>query len=157
MGCKRTWDDYQAGQEPCQHIQVKYEYSSKLQGIIGYFQQLVEFETAYSEVHTLDIEDVVSLTGCPRPCRYTRYSLPAEPKDISYFNASLVSLVLATATITKRTEVLMYPLESLLAECGGALGMFLGFSFLMLWDWLELLLNSAVNFRRIMKIIYLVI
>lgn len=120
---------------------------------MGYFQQLEEFEQAYTEVGALDIEDVVSLTGCLRPCRYTRYTLPAEPKDIDYFNASLVSLVLATATVTKRTEVLMYPLESLVAEFGGALGMFLGFSFLMFWDWLEFLFNSAVNFKKMMKLI----
>ena len=119
---------------------------------MGYFQQLEDFELAYTEVGALDIEDVVSLTGCLRPCRYTHYTLPAEPKDIDYFNASLVSLVLATATVTKRTEVLMYPLESLVAEFGGALGMFLGFSFIMFWDWLELLLNSAVYFKKIIKL-----
>ena len=114
-----------------------------------YFQQLVEFETAYIEVGSLDIEDVISLTGCPRPCRYTRYTLPAEPKDMSFFNTSLVSLVLASATVTKKTEVLMYPLESLVAEFGGAMGMFLGFSFMMFWDWLELLLYSTSHFKNI--------
>ena len=112
----------------------------------------MEFERVYHDVGGLDIEEVVTVTGCPRPCRYTRYTLPAEPKDVSYLNASLVSLVMATATVTKRTEVLMYPLESLVAEFGGALGMFLGFSFIMFWDWLELLLNSAVYFKKIMKL-----
>ena len=108
----------------------------------------MEFETAYTELAPLDIEDVIRVTGCPQPCRYTRYTLPAEPKDISYFNASLVCLVLASATVTKSTEVLRYPLESLVAEFGGALGMFLGFSFMICWDWLELLLY---HFTKIVK------
>ena len=32
------------------------------------------------------------------------------------------------------SEKLIYPLASLIAEFGGALGLFLGFSFLSLWD-----------------------
>ena len=31
-------------------------------------------------------------------------------------------------------EVRVYPFESFLAEVGGALGLFLGFSFIMIWD-----------------------
>ena len=31
----------------------------------------------------------------------------------------------------------MYPFSSFVAEAGGALGLFLGFSFLMLWNVLE--------------------
>ena len=98
---------------------------------------------------SLDLEDVTSRTGCLQPCHYTQFSLPAEPQDVSFFNASLVSLVLARATVTRRTEVLRYPLESLVAEFGGALGMFLGFSFLMIWDWLEVVLYSALQIRKI--------
>ena len=35
------------------------------------------------------------------------------------------------------TESLLYSIESLVAEFGGALGLFLGFSFMSLWDGLE--------------------
>ena len=33
-----------------------------------------------------------------------------------------------------KEETLIYPLESFVAEFGGSLGLFLGFSFLGLWD-----------------------
>ena len=33
-----------------------------------------------------------------------------------------------------KEETLVYPFESFLAEFGGSLGLFLGFSFLSLWD-----------------------
>jgi hypothetical protein len=35
------------------------------------------------------------------------------------------------------TEQLIYPLSSLVAEFGGTLGLFLGFSFMALWDGLK--------------------
>ena len=39
-----------------------------------------------------------------------------------------------------------------MAEFGGALGMFLGFSFLMIWDWLELLLYSVLRIKKFINI-----
>ena len=40
----------------------------------------------------------------------------------------------ASTEVTTMEEVYLYPILSFLAEFGGALGLFLGFSFLMLWD-----------------------
>ena len=34
------------------------------------------------------------------------------------------------------TEEEAYPLLSLLADVGGVLGLFVGFNFLMVWDWI---------------------
>ena len=34
------------------------------------------------------------------------------------------------------TEVPAYPALSLVADVGGVLGLFIGFNFLMLWDWI---------------------
>ena len=49
------------------------------------------------------------------------------------------------------TEHLLYSLESLVAEAGGSLGLFLGFSFLTLWDRTEKglrLLGKLLRERR---------
>ena len=46
-------------------------------------------------------------------------------------------LMLATEKMTVKTETLFYPLRSFIAEVGGALGLFLGFSFVMVVDGLE--------------------
>ena len=43
-------------------------------------------------------------------------------------------LVYANNEIIEKTEELVYDTFSLIAEFGGALGLFLGFSFFMLWD-----------------------
>ena len=37
------------------------------------------------------------------------------------------------------TESLLYSIESLVAEFGGTLGLFLGFSFMALWEGLEVM------------------
>ena len=37
--------------------------------------------------------------------------------------------------ILELTEVPAYPALSLVADVGGVLGLFIGFNFLMLWDW----------------------
>ena len=55
---------------------------------------------------------------------------------ILIINSILVLVWLSTDTI-ERTEQLLYPLESFVSEFGGALGLFLGFSFLMVWEVLE--------------------
>ena len=40
----------------------------------------------------------------------------------------------STTTLTIKEETLLYPFQSFLAESGGSLGLFLGFSFLSLWN-----------------------
>ena len=42
-------------------------------------------------------------------------------------------------------EALVYEFESFVSEGGGALGLFLGFSFVMVWDWLMTLNTSFRN------------
>ena len=39
-------------------------------------------------------------------------------------------------------EVEAYPILSLVADVGGVLGLFIGFNFLMLWDWIVLCLEK---------------
>ena len=41
-----------------------------------------------------------------------------------------ISLTYVTTDILEEEEVLVYPVDSLISEFGGALGLFLGFSFL---------------------------
>jgi hypothetical protein len=43
--------------------------------------------------------------------------------------------------IVVETEELLFPITSLVAEFGGTLGLFLGFSFMALWDDVETLVG----------------
>ena len=57
-------------------------------------------------------------------------------------NVTKVSITMASKTVTRKMEVWMYPIESLVSEFGGALGLFLGFSFLMIWDIVKVIVTS---------------
>ena len=49
---------------------------------------------------------------------------------------------MASKTVTRKKEVWIYPIESLISEFGGALGLFLGFSFMMIWDMIKVIMTS---------------
>ena len=46
------------------------------------------------------------------------------------------------------TEVPAYPALSLVADVGGVLGLFIGFNFLMVWDWIVLGVEKCWNKRK---------
>ena len=88
-----------------------------------------------------DLEDITKLTGCMKPCQYKKYQfvgtgeqMPLKSDlypDSEYYAFSLWAV---STKITIRTEVLIYPPTSFVADFGGTLGLFLGFSFVALFD-----------------------
>ena len=46
------------------------------------------------------------------------------------------------------TEVPAYPALSLVADVGGVLGLFIGFYFLMVWDWIVLGVEKCWSKRK---------
>ena len=60
--------------------------------------------------------------------------------DIYLWNTSPLTLV--------KTEELLYGLSSFIAEVGGTLGLFLGFSFMTLWDSMEKVTNILLKLRK---------
>ena len=53
--------------------------------------------------------------------------------------------MLGAKKFRKRKEVEVYPVESFISEFGGALGLFVGFSFMMIWDIIELTLSILIE------------
>ena len=49
----------------------------------------------------------------------------------------------STNVLTVLEEQYVYPMDSFIAEFGGALGLFLGFSFMMVWDLIQFVLASV--------------
>ena len=60
---------------------------------------------------------------------------------------AMFSLSFSTDVLTVMEEDYVYPLDSFIAEFGGALGLFLGFSFLMIWDLIQFGLESITNLK----------
>ena len=68
-----------------------------------------------------------------------------EPETQVRNNVSELSPLFATRNILVRKEVEAFPLDSLVADCGGILGLFLGFNFLMVWEWLLNVIIALLN------------
>ena len=55
------------------------------------------------------------------------------PIYVPFPNTTIFSVILTSSTIRVESEVEAFPFESLVADCGGVLGLFIGFNFLMIW------------------------
>ena len=116
----------------------------------SYFRQ---YHTIYNTLkHAENITQIHNRTGCQKPCHYQIYKI-VQPLvqigqstnkthcEIGIWNAY-------TDTLTK-TEVLLYPWTSLVAEFGGTLGLFLGFSFMTVWEGLQTMIILSLKLKRL--------
>ena len=82
-----------------------------------------------------ELGEVMRVTNCIKPCKYREYKVVGESRQTTMQSRDFSFSLWA---ISKNTEVkreeLIYPFSSFLAEFGGILGLFLGFSFMSLWD-----------------------
>ena len=103
-------------------------------------QEFGQFEQIYRKLFNAEYDETVEMTGCLQPCYYNEYkfAFPSPrvlPKtDQEFANRSRLSFWAASSKTHIDEEVLLYPFTSLLAEFGGALGLFLGFSFMAIWQ-----------------------
>ena len=96
-------------------------------------------------------------SGCLRPCKYLTYDYSDKMTYSSEYgpipNTTAVEVSLLNPVVTVRQESYLYPFTSFVAETGGTLGLFLGFSFLMAYDVLSrvfviLIFNKMTNKRK---------
>ena len=86
-------------------------------------------------LRVVDFEEITELTNCLKPCRYKKYGFATDGQPTVFETEEYVFSLWATSKYTKvSTEQLIYPMTSLVAEFGGALSLFLGISFMSLWD-----------------------
>ena len=72
-----------------------------------------------------------------------------EFKMVDYPENQVAICLWAVSKYTQaEEEVLVYPLQSFVAEFGGCLGLFLGFSFMTIWDGLKSLVKWATQLKK---------
>ena len=132
IGCGMPWDQqYHQGNLPnCTRM-----------------DQLFEYDKMYSNFQYWEEDKVISFTGCPRPCSFTQYGLAAPAIEVNHDTMGL-EMFLSRTKIEKRTEDLMLSKEAFVSQFGGALGLFIGFSFMSLWDVMQFFISSLIGMSK---------
>ena len=89
---------------------------------------------------------LVTMTGCSLPCSYSEYRLVGTPKELD--DTFGFQLSFAKTEAVEEKEALVYEFVSFVSEGGGALGLFLGFSFLSAWDVFEIFIAALYKQRK---------
>ena len=98
----------------------------------------------FAQLEVAESEEIFQITGCRKPCKYKKYSFLGEPYPSAFKSEHFIFSLWAVSNRTKvETEELIYPTSSLVAEFGGTLSLFLGFSFISLWDKFSILKRLA--------------
>ena len=118
-------------------------------GMFRHCEFLTFFRTYKKIYYTLagsGLTQLTNLTSCRKPCTYKRYSLVSKYSSSFTFGQNLIFGLKAALNMTMmEKEQLIYPLTSLVAEFGGTLGLFLGFSFMTVWDGMQYLQGRIVQ------------
>ena len=56
-----------------------------------------------------------------------------------------LSLMFTSATVSVEKEEMEFSFDDLVADCGGVLGLFIGFNFLMVWDLIFFIIKNFVK------------
>ena len=99
----------------------------------------------FEELSMSESEDINENTGCPKPCHYKKYNFLGG--NIVKSEHYMFTLLTVSSRTRVETEELIYPMSTLVAEFGGTLGLFLGFSFICLWDNIHILKRLVAVLR----------
>ena len=148
VGCQTFWTNF-PGLARCRNMSSIQRYISE------YFRH---------SFHMEDTEIKLS-TDCPAPCHFTEYrvgntvvfiscvltnrikKLVGDP-IILKVNLTMLEIFYATRNVIIEKEEFSFPSTSLVSECCGILGMFIGFNFLMIWDFLVVLVHKISGGRK---------
>ena len=121
VGCRPPWDLGNNQDLPiCQEL-----------------ERIQRFEELHKSTTIDNLLLIVNHTKCLKPCQYKEYKFAADPVDILLPNFKAIKLAFPDNEVTIETEVELYNFISLVSDIGGALGLFLGFSLVMVWDGAE--------------------
>jgi hypothetical protein len=120
-GCRMHWDTI----------------SDQARPICMTLDQYRPFAVLYELLKDASMREITIKTGCLKPCRYKEYVVVNGPLESAYsspdYHLSL-EVWMITTDITVKTEQLIISPTTLLANIGGTLSLFLGISFMTLWD-----------------------
>lgn len=119
-----------------------------------YCKTLEEFklyDEFYTKIMNNELQDIIDKTGCQAPCKFREVKEVGAPTDTAgkpFVTKFTFGPTLVSTTIRKETEKLSTSFETLISNIGGSLGLFLGFSFIVIWDWVEFAIQFLMSLNR---------
>ena len=124
------------------------------------YQQYLDFFHESTVFLNSEAKDLLKKSNCPWPCRYMEYKVilfllhlnvvtslqlagPPVYVPLSGQNMTMMTVVFATSAVLMEKEEEAFSFESLVADIGGVLGLFIGFNFLILWEFLIVLMKKV--------------
>ena len=94
-----------------------------------------EYEKLFVELVYEDLVGIYKKTGCLKPCHYMKYRIEGDRQTTSYQSPDFLFTLnsISNDTFVEREE-LVYPWTALVADFGGSISLFLGLSFMSVWD-----------------------
>jgi hypothetical protein len=120
-GCRMHWDTISDQTRPVCTTLAQYE----------------PFAEEYKNLGDSSMRQITERTGCKKPCSYKEYVLADDLQKSAYPNQGYhltLDMWMSTTDITVKTEQLLISPATLVANIGGTLSLFLGISFMTLWD-----------------------
>ena len=71
------------------------------------------------------------------------YQLSGEPLKLHDQSGTKLQIMFDSHSVIVNKEVEAYSFGTLVADCGGVLGLFIGFNFLMIWDLMSMLVFKS--------------
>ena len=117
IGCRIPWD----------------RWSQQDRKVCNSKNEFEQFEQIYRKLYHAESDEIEEITECKKPCTYNEFRFVYNSPEIT---PSLPNCGFSVASRKTQIEeeVLLYPFTSFVAEFGGALGLFLGFSFMTIWQ-----------------------
>ena len=79
--------------------------------------------------------EILETTGCKPPCIFMEYKAREKQDIILDKTGSALRPYFTSNIVEIQREEEAFSFISLVADIGGVLGLFIGFNFLMVWDW----------------------
>ena len=119
IGCRLPWD----------------RWSKQDRKVCNSENEFKQYEDIYIQLYLVEFDEIEDIVGCTKPCSYNEFKFVyTSPEALPSHAKNLVAIGAASRKTFIEKEVLHYPLTSFIAEFGGALGLFLGFSFMTIWQ-----------------------
>ena len=118
IGCRLPWD----------------RWSNQDRKVCESEREFKLFEQMYIKLYLSESDEIEEIVGCKKPCHYNEFKFVYSSPEVAPSLENTVAFWAATRKTQVEEEVLLYPFDSFVAEFGGALGLFLGFSFMTIWQ-----------------------